>query len=449
MWDVHTKGLHTPQSTDSRLQDTSRTALSRMLIRQRAMPSATPWPADARIPPHRPSCVRDPHARWATQKLATAKVRPPPVAPAVALSIAAYEQDWYLADLLVNAAKYANSETRIILHYNCRSEGLNPFGVLQREALDARISINPRCVTVRPSCGSVLHAHLLNWLHIERNPSTFGRPQYFVMQASNMRWLRSGWEGFVQAHHSTVDRSTRIRGEAPATRPVKGHPSGLHRVLPRAATALTNHTGCFVYADHEGSFWPWSVLRAFVPTLASVLALHHKQKRASAMASAPSLSIALHALDSQLSTSLQGTGASHRRVRALNQENVFRKDPLAALDEPLAALDEAPGAFEEHLLPTFYASTQLGFHTREEVAAACRRPRPARCNYGLGQRPAPCPAVLMRWPAGALASEQSQSHFFELLRHEALTNDSVFAVKVIWRHPNNTLLRAIRALPIT
>lgn len=341
----------------------------------------------------------------------------------MALSIAAYESSWYLADLLSNAATFASVHTRIVLHYNCRAEGSDPLSVLRAEGLAARVEINPKCVTVRPSCGSVLHAHLLNFLYIDRNSAGLKHPRYFVMQASNMRWVQRGWEAYVAGRQASVDASMRTKGSPPAIGAIRrgnakrsSRSSALRVVLARTMRALTNGSNCFVYSDHEGSFWPWAAMREFMGALPEALS----QARSKAGGRRPEGSMGFW---------LMALGAR-----------------LANDGDALAVLDEATGAFEEHLLPSFYASRLLG--------STCAQPRPSArqhsCLYGLGRRPEGCATTLMRWPDHASLLHERRREAF--LRHPrpldptgAATND-VFALKVVWRHPNNTLLQAIHAL---
>ena len=210
---------------------------------------------------HRAQHVRKPYLPTCVFNETPASIRPSRAPPLwatpslVALSIAAYEPQWFLADLLANAVQYAGPSTRVILHYNCHPADSAPL-----MALPSRVELNPRCVTVRKFCGSVLRAHVLNLQYIEAHTANDALPQFFVTQASNTRWIRPGWEARVALRGSSIDAETRVK-DAPPT------PSdGTATLLTHLVAQLSNGSGCYGYIDHEGAYLPYAQARLHPPS---------------------------------------------------------------------------------------------------------------------------------------------------------------------------------------
>jgi hypothetical protein len=275
----------------------------------------------------------------------------------VALSIAAFEPSWYVADLLENVITHARADTRILLHYNCQGESSSPLSALAAPLLE-RVELNPRCVTVRKFCGSILHAHLLNFQFLEASGTRSDLlPRFFVMQASNQRWIGPGWELHALSRAASVNGS--VSDESIQPRHLCDSPC--HRRLrfslvqtyvssnpfkmlsPREQVnfevidgtleqlAGGKNVPCFTYAEHEGAFYPAESVRRFIPALARAL------RRAS--------------------------GGRH----------VEGADEGAAL----SVLDSSRGAFEEYAMSTFHMVDSVHRQGMDLAPAANRRNRPA------------------------------------------------------------------------
>jgi len=249
----------------------------------------------------------------------------------VALSIAAFEPSWYVADLLENVITHARADTRILLHYNCQGESSSPLSALAAPLLE-RVELNPRCVTVRKLCGSILHAHLLNFQFLEASGTRSDLlPRFFVMQASNQRWIGPGWELHALSRGASVNGSTYVS------------PNPFKMLSPREQVnfevidgtleqlAGGKNVPCFTYAEHEGAFYPAESVRRFMPALARAL------RRAS--------------------------GGRH----------VEGADEGAAL----SVLDSSRGAFEEYAMSTFHMVDSVHRQGMDLAPAANRRNRPA------------------------------------------------------------------------
>jgi len=110
--------------------------------------------------------------------------------PIVCISLPAYEEPEWIDALMANLEGFTEASTRVVIHLNIESE-------YKQEQLKAwnsssKFSINPSRNWVDSFHGGILWAHLENARHMEKRWP--GHCTYFVMQASNQMWVRTGLE---------------------------------------------------------------------------------------------------------------------------------------------------------------------------------------------------------------------------------------------------------------
>ena len=111
---------------------------------------------------------------------------------------------------------------------------------------------------VQRSFGSVLFAHLLNSRAIA---AIWPDSEYIVLQASNMMWTRIGMEARVRAlGHSVTLKPHGFKPRTASQLAVRGHPF---------AQLVFGNQSLDGSSQHEGSFYPLSIVLRFAALLTS------------------------------------------------------------------------------------------------------------------------------------------------------------------------------------
>lgn len=172
----------------------------------------------------------------------------------ICVSLVAYEEEEYMKALIQNFLHFTEPSTKLAIHLD-RHSSYN--GSEPRSWASNRIAITRTRVGVNRLEGSVLYAHMLN---VKTMEDTWpGACKYWVMQASNMVWVRSGME--------------------PHVRDYKYSPLGKHSKPMRCAFDPVDHSQTFVtfsdmiiskkikkiygWGQPEGSFFPFSMVKQF------------------------------------------------------------------------------------------------------------------------------------------------------------------------------------------
>merc|ERR1719343_897644 len=93
---------------------------------------------------------------------------------------------------------FTEKSTKVALHFDSNTE-YDEAGWKRLEALASdRVLLTSTRIPIRKIGGSILYAHLLNAKTLEETWP--GECKFFVMQASNMWWVRKGMEDSVRAH---------------------------------------------------------------------------------------------------------------------------------------------------------------------------------------------------------------------------------------------------------
>ena len=175
---------------------------------------------------------------------------------AACISVLAFEQLPWLRILMRNALDFSEANTRVVMHLNVDTAYSNQtMASLARHALlaNGRLSITPGRLGVSRASVTILLAHLLNVVHMDT--AWPNHCQYAVLQASNMLWVRRGWEASVRQLRCSASPAPLAANAA--TRKVRSVPF-YQTISPHV------DRGRHGFAYHEGSFYPLSVLRAFI-----------------------------------------------------------------------------------------------------------------------------------------------------------------------------------------
>ena len=165
-----------------------------------------------------------------------------------------------------NALDFSEANTRVVMHLNVDTAYSNQtMASLARHVIlaNGRLSITPGPLGVSRASVTILLAHLLNVVHMDT--AWPNHCQYAVLQASNMLWVRRGWEASVRQLRCSASPAPLAANAA--TRKVRGVPF-YQTISPHV------DRGRHGFAYHEGSFYPLSVLRAFIGHFEKFAAAH-------------------------------------------------------------------------------------------------------------------------------------------------------------------------------
>merc|ERR1719343_1254133 len=166
-----------------------------------------------------------------------------------------FEEPSFVDALLHNFLFFTEAKTKIAMHLDNVSE-------YDQSRIDGfvsdRVAVTRERIEIKKIGGSILYAHLLNAMTLdERWP---GVCDLFVMQSSNMMWVRSGMENVVRKHrYAQVGR---------AYPQIASQSGPFWQELTRMG-----HTG---WGQPEGAFFPMSMIRNFKAFMDGWLARTHQ-----------------------------------------------------------------------------------------------------------------------------------------------------------------------------
>jgi len=166
----------------------------------------------------------------------------------VCFSLAAFEEPDFIDALINNFAHFTDESSRMSIHLNSLTE-YDPKQLKKWDgAKDGRVVLTEQRVPVRWFKGSIFYAHLLNARRMEEMWP--GYCKYYVMQASNMMWVRQGVEAQVrrQKYAQLIDQPDTLKEnwEQPMTRDM--YNEGRHKLG---------------WGQPEGAFYPMKLVRDF------------------------------------------------------------------------------------------------------------------------------------------------------------------------------------------
>jgi hypothetical protein len=116
----------------------------------------------------------------------------------VCVSLPVFEDPEYIEELLANFMKFTESTTKVALHFEADDSNVHYDTERIASFASDRVAVTKRRIEIRKIGGSILFAHVLNAKTLEERWP--GECDLFVMQASNMWWVRPGMENAVREH---------------------------------------------------------------------------------------------------------------------------------------------------------------------------------------------------------------------------------------------------------
>lgn len=122
------------------------------------------------------------------------------------ISTACFEPTKEVRDLVANFLSFMEPSTQFLVHLNAATKAYNQDGDenLAWIAAHENVHVNPRRIHVRWGTFSIVHAHLINAQYASKlllktsHSSKAADNSIFVMQASNMYWVRPGMEAIIR-----------------------------------------------------------------------------------------------------------------------------------------------------------------------------------------------------------------------------------------------------------
>lgn len=187
----------------------------------------------------------------------------------VCISLAAYEEPWWIDAVLENAQKFLEPNTTIMLHLNSEAE-YSEAQIAQWNKSFHRVFVTPERVAAQRFHGSILYSHLMNVKYLPSNC------HYVLLQASNMLWMRRGVEDAVRDQHmGGVNNITcKCQGECMCRKRM------LHDFFRNWLVSMggpINETApAMGWGYHEGAFYPVTLVKEFAEYLDKYLDNPHR-----------------------------------------------------------------------------------------------------------------------------------------------------------------------------
>lgn len=176
----------------------------------------------------------------------------------VCVSLAAYEEPWWINAVLENAKKFLEPTTVIMLHLNLEVEYSE--AQLAEWNSTSQVIVTPERVAAKRFHGSILYSHLLN---VKYMPSTC---HYVVLQASNMLWMRRGVEDAVRDQHMGGVNKISCKREGSMCRKRMLH-TFFRKWLVSMSGPIDYSAPQMGWGYHEGAFYPVSIVKDFLSYL--------------------------------------------------------------------------------------------------------------------------------------------------------------------------------------
>lgn len=173
----------------------------------------------------------------------------------VCVSAAVYEPVPYVNMFVRNFLKFAEPSTRLVMHLDAATDYLEHDIERWQDTAGGRVTSPLKRIPVKPFMGSILFAQMLNaeWADQHWNNEC----TYFVYQASNMMWVRKGFEAEVRSR-----RYGQMRANSEG-----GCDSG------QSITKKLIPNNMYGWGQPEGSFYPMSMVRNFYKVMINFFAV--------------------------------------------------------------------------------------------------------------------------------------------------------------------------------
>ena len=187
----------------------------------------------------------------------------------IAVSLATSDRACRVERSARNALEFT-AEAVVVLHVGCGS----PASDATRAALwaeSARLVLNPDCVPTFRAFGSILHAHVRNFLYARRlaRAHALPTPSHFLFESADMTWLRRGVEQHVRATGASAFHASSQQLPLPALTSGALADDDWAAIVDGSALPLHQRGLRALMQKHEGSFLPWGLMANFTDLLAS------------------------------------------------------------------------------------------------------------------------------------------------------------------------------------
>ena len=198
----------------------------------------------------------------------------------MAVSLSTSDLPCAINHTLANLFTHLAHTTFVVLHIGC---GSNTTAAERRLfGSRPRVRLNPECVRVHGGDGSILHAHLLNANLLASAP-----PRTLLLASADMRWLASGVEAAAARAVSSVLSAPWIQLDEVVAAIRKNARSSFDDADLELSVGVGRR---LVVQKHEGSFYPWTLVRDFSAALSRRGGLERLERR-SAVFARPVLSL--------------------------------------------------------------------------------------------------------------------------------------------------------------
>lgn len=183
----------------------------------------------------------------------------------VCVSLAAFETPDYIDGLIKNFLHFSEKSTKLAIHFDASSE----YNGTEVKWASDRVAITKKRIEVEAFHGSVLYSHILNVDTMEKEWP--GQCAYWVFQASNMMWVRSGMEEHVREYRFSPLGSHEGAGRNCAwDRGVENS-----KLFVDFSERLASKKNLYGYGQPEGSFFPFLVVKHFKQMMDNHLKFAH------------------------------------------------------------------------------------------------------------------------------------------------------------------------------
>lgn len=171
----------------------------------------------------------------------------------VCVSVAAFETPDYIEALIENFLHFSERSTKLAIHLDFSSD----YNGTENEWASDRVAITQNRVDVKAFHGSVLYSHMLN---VDTMEKTWPHQcAYWVLQASNMMWVRKGMEEHVRDYRFSP-LGSHTNGGGPCA---WNHEIEDSKTFVGFSEKLNSRKNVYGWGQPEGSFFPFSMVKDF------------------------------------------------------------------------------------------------------------------------------------------------------------------------------------------
>lgn len=178
----------------------------------------------------------------------------------VCISLAAYEEPWWIDAVLENAQKFLEPNTTIMLHLNSEAE-YSEEQIAQWNKSIHRVFVTPERIAAQRFHGSILYSHLMNVKYLPSNC------HYILLQASNMLWMRRGVEDAVRDQHLGGVNNITCKCKTECMCRKRMLHDFFRNWLVSLGGPVNETTPVMGWGQHEGAFYPVSIVKEFTEYL--------------------------------------------------------------------------------------------------------------------------------------------------------------------------------------